>query len=32
MALGQAGRLTGGMQPVSINQRVTGGFDDPDVL
>src|ERR1700722_1137097 len=32
MAIGQAGRLTGGMQPVSVDQGVTGGFDDPDVL
>ena len=32
MAIGQAGWLACGMQPVSINQRVTGGFDDPDML
>ena len=32
MAVGQAGRLPGGMQPISINQRVTGGFDDPDIF
>ena len=32
MAIGQAGGLAGGMQPVAINQWVTGGFDHPDML
>src|SRR5580658_1385729 len=32
MAIGQTDRLTGGMEPVSTNQGVPGGFNDADVF
>ena len=32
MAIGQAGGLAGGVQPVPIDQRMTGGLDHPDML